>query len=67
MLAPERKRTPVAVLADRLHGTVAAFDPGRIRSDDLLAIENGLMQLSDEISYAFFRVRDPLAGEGGGT
>lgn len=67
VLAPERKRTPVAVLADRLHGTVAAFDPARIRSDDLLAIENGLMQLSDEISYAFFRVRDPLAGEGGGA
>lgn len=67
VLAPDRKRTPVAVLAGRLHETVSVLDPARIQGDDLLGVENGLMQLSDEISYAFFRVRDPLAADGGGA
>lgn len=63
--APERKRTPALAVADRMQGIVARFDPAQIRSEDILGIENGLMHLSDEISFSFFRVRDPLAAEGG--
>ncbi|MCC7251667.1 MAG: circularly permuted type 2 ATP-grasp protein [Hyphomicrobium sp.] len=65
VLPPERRRTPAVVVADRLHALVSGFDPAKIESEDILGIENALMHLSDEISFSFFRVRDPHVADGG--
>jgi uncharacterized circularly permuted ATP-grasp superfamily protein/uncharacterized alpha-E superfamily protein len=64
-LPPSNRPSPALAVADRLSGIVAAFDPVRIRADDILGIENGLMHLSDEISLSFFRVREPVVAGGG--
>ena len=64
---PSNRPSPAVAVADRLHAIVAAYGPARIGSDDILGIENGLMHLSDEISFAFFRVRDPFVADGGGS
>jgi uncharacterized circularly permuted ATP-grasp superfamily protein/uncharacterized alpha-E superfamily protein len=61
LLPPSNRPTPALAVANRLLGTVTALDPGRIRSDDILGIENSLMQLSDEIAQSFFRAREPVA------
>lgn len=65
-LPPAGRPSPAVSLADRLDAIVEAWEPPTIRSDDILGIENELMQLSDEISYSFFRVQDPFVGDGGG-
>jgi uncharacterized alpha-E superfamily protein len=64
LLPPSNRPTPALAVADRLLARVAAFDPAKIRGDDILGIENGLMHLSDEISLSFFRVRDPVVTSG---
>lgn len=64
LLPPSNRASPALAVADRLHGIVSAFDPARIRGDDLLGIENGLMHLSDEISLSFFRAREPVVAGG---
>lgn len=65
LLPPANRPSPALAVADRLYNLVAGFDPARIRADDILGIENGLMHLSDEISLSFFRVREPaVAGSG---
>lgn len=63
---PERRRTPALAVAERLYATVSQLDPAKVRSDEILGIENGLMHLSDEISFSFFRARDPHVADGGG-
>lgn len=65
LLPPSNRPSPALAVADRLHDVVAAFDPAKVRGADILGIENGLMHLSDEISHAYFRVRDPFVTEGG--
>ncbi len=65
LLPPSNKPAPALAAAERLYATVAAFDPATIRGNDILGVENALMQLSDEISLSYFRVRDPLIAEGG--
>ncbi len=64
LLPPTNRPSPALAVADRLHAIVSVLDPVKIRHDDILGIENGLMQLSDEISMSYFRVRDPFATEG---
>jgi uncharacterized alpha-E superfamily protein len=64
LLPPSNRPSPALAVADRLHAMVSVLDPVKIRGDDILGIENGLMHLSDEISMSFFRVRDPFVTEG---
>jgi uncharacterized alpha-E superfamily protein len=64
LLPPSNRPSPALAVADRLHTLVAGFDPARIRADDVLGMENGLMHLSDEISLSFFRVREPAVAGG---
>jgi uncharacterized circularly permuted ATP-grasp superfamily protein/uncharacterized alpha-E superfamily protein len=63
LLPPTNRPSPALAVADRLHAIVSVLDPVKIRSEDILGIENGLMQLSDEISMSYFRVRDPFVSE----
>lgn len=56
LLPPSSRPTPALGTAKRLLETVLAFDPARIKSDDILGVENALMQISDEISLSFLRV-----------
>lgn len=67
LLPPSNRPSPALAVAQRLHEVVSVFDPAKVRGDDILGIENGLMHLSDEISLAYFRVRDPFVAEGGGA
>jgi uncharacterized circularly permuted ATP-grasp superfamily protein/uncharacterized alpha-E superfamily protein len=67
LLPPTNRPSPALAVAERLHAIVSVLDPARIRSDDILGIENGLMQLSDEISLSYFRVHEPFVAEGGGA
>ncbi len=67
LLPPSNRASPALAVADRLLATVAAFEPARIRADNILGLENGLMHLSDEISLSFFRVRDPVVADGRGA
>ena len=64
LLPPAHRPSPALAVAEALYATVSAMEPAKIRSDDILGIENGLMHLSDEISLSYFRVRDPLLTEG---
>ncbi|WP_072390587.1 circularly permuted type 2 ATP-grasp protein [Hyphomicrobium sp. CS1GBMeth3] len=64
LLPPSGRSSPAVAVADRLYETVVAWDPALIQPDDILGIENGLMHLSDEITFSFFRGRERLvAGE----
>lgn len=67
LLPPSNRPSPAVAVAHRLHEVVSGFDPARVRGDDILGIENGLMHLSDEISLSFFRVRDPFVADGHGA
>jgi uncharacterized circularly permuted ATP-grasp superfamily protein/uncharacterized alpha-E superfamily protein len=64
LLPPSNRPSPALAVAERLHAMVSVLDPVKIRGDDILGIENGLMNLSDEISMSYFRVRDPFVTEG---
>ncbi|MGE0024199.1 MAG: circularly permuted type 2 ATP-grasp protein [Hyphomicrobium sp.] len=64
VLPPLGRRTPAVAVADRIAALAVQLDPQHIRGDDILGIENALMHLSDEISFSYFRVRDPFLTEG---
>lgn len=59
LLGPGGQSTPASEIAHGLFKHVAGLDPEQVSSDDMLAIENGLMQLSDTIAQSFFRVHEP--------
>lgn len=59
LLPPSNRPSPALAVADRLYNLVVGYDPARVRADDILGIENGLMHLSDEVSLSFFRAREP--------
>lgn len=57
-LPPDATPTPALAIAEALHAKVAAFDTHAVAAEQVLAIENALMQLSDEIAESFFRGRE---------
>jgi uncharacterized circularly permuted ATP-grasp superfamily protein/uncharacterized alpha-E superfamily protein len=59
LLPPDNRPTPALSTSERLLVSVSALDPGKVRGETLLGMENELMRCSEEISESYFRVRRP--------
>jgi len=64
LLPPDNRPTPALATSERLLAAVSALDPGHVRADTLLGVENELMRCSEEISESYFRVRNPAVPRG---